>query len=493
MHSSIEGAEMTEAVLLPYQVDWVCDRSRVKVIEKSRRIGITWATACHAVLQAAEGKHDVWYVSYTANSAKEFIVDCVKWAASLGIAANELGEVLLPVSEDGEAKGQHAYQLVVPKSGKRITALTSSARSLRGKAGIVIVDEAAFHDHLKEVLKAAFALLMWGGEVWIMSTHNGVDNHFNELCEGIRDGKLPYALHRTTITDALGDGLYRRICAVSDPPEDWSSAGERAWLDQLEREYGDGVREELYCEPARGGASYIGRPLIEARMVRGRPVLRLERPDAWVTSESPEARRAEVAEWCDATLAPLLSALPQHLPHGMGFDFGRYSDRSVIAPFTLCQDLERSFPFLVELLCIPHEQQWQILKYVGSRLPGFFSAVLDAGGNGSWVAEKALEHWGSSAVQCVQLSLRWYAENMPPFREAHERALISYPSDIDVRNDVALIRRIDGVPMLPKDRTEATSNKKKRHGDAAIALVLAYAASREAEQMRTRWDGLAAS
>jgi phage FluMu gp28-like protein len=82
---------------------------------------------------------------------------------------------------------------------------------------------------------------------------------------------------------------------------------------------------------------------------------------------------------------------------------------------------------------------------------------------------------------------------MPPFREAHERALISYPSDIDVRNDVALIRRIDGVPMLPKDRSEATSSKKKRHGDAAIALVLAYAASREAEQMRNRWDGLAAS
>jgi len=33
------------AVLLPYQQAWIADKSQLKVAEKSRRIGLTWAEA----------------------------------------------------------------------------------------------------------------------------------------------------------------------------------------------------------------------------------------------------------------------------------------------------------------------------------------------------------------------------------------------------------------------------------------------------------------
>ena len=36
--------------LLPYQARWVRDRAGLKVIEKSRRIGISWAEAYDAVM-----------------------------------------------------------------------------------------------------------------------------------------------------------------------------------------------------------------------------------------------------------------------------------------------------------------------------------------------------------------------------------------------------------------------------------------------------------
>ena len=35
----------TDALLLPYQKRWVLDPARIKVMEKSRQIGISWASA----------------------------------------------------------------------------------------------------------------------------------------------------------------------------------------------------------------------------------------------------------------------------------------------------------------------------------------------------------------------------------------------------------------------------------------------------------------
>jgi phage FluMu gp28-like protein len=477
----------TGAVLLPFQRRWVTDPARVKVFEKSRRIGATWATAAHSVLEAACGHQDVWYISYNEESGKEFILDCVKWCKKLNLAASLLGQVLLPENENGQLEGVRGFQIAFP-SGKRVTALTSSARNLRGKQGLVIIDEAAFHDRLPELLKAAFALLMWGGSVWILSTHNGADNAFAELCDEVRDGKRNYSLHRVTIEDALAEGLYVRICEVLGEP--YSLAREQAWLLDLAKEYGDGVREELYCEPLHGGAQYLGRPLIEACM-HDAPVLRLSRDEGWMLAHTADERTEEMLAWCEAVVAPLCAKLPPELPHAFGLDFGRYSDRTVIAPFTLEQNLVRTCPFLIELQGLPHNDQWTILRYVAERLPCWFRGYLDTGGNGNWLAEQALTTWGPDVITQIDMTPKWYAAYMPLFRDAHERGLIRYPRDLDVRNDLGLIRRIDGVARLPKERTDALDRTgHKRHGDAAIALCLGYAATTEAQAENDRWNAL---
>ena len=46
-------ASRVPAVLLPYQQRWLADKAQVKVVEKSRRIGLSWAEACDSVLCAA--------------------------------------------------------------------------------------------------------------------------------------------------------------------------------------------------------------------------------------------------------------------------------------------------------------------------------------------------------------------------------------------------------------------------------------------------------
>ncbi|BBI66829.1 hypothetical protein PKHYL_10200 [Psychrobacter sp. KH172YL61] len=48
------------AVLLPYQQKWIADESQLKIAEKSRRIGLTWAEAADCALVAASDKK-VWW------------------------------------------------------------------------------------------------------------------------------------------------------------------------------------------------------------------------------------------------------------------------------------------------------------------------------------------------------------------------------------------------------------------------------------------------
>ena len=140
------------------------------------------------------------------------------------LAAGEIEETEEVFVEGDDKKSVLAF-VIRFASGWRVTALSSRPSNLRGKQGRVIIDEAAFHEQLGELLKAAMALLMWGGQVHIISTHDGVDNPFNELITDIRAGKKPYSIHRITFDEAVSDGLYRRICLRLG--REWTSEGER--------------------------------------------------------------------------------------------------------------------------------------------------------------------------------------------------------------------------------------------------------------------------
>ncbi|EET4722982.1 hypothetical protein LCI89_005670, partial [Escherichia coli] len=123
------------------------------------------------------------------------------------------------------------YMIRFPNSGFKIQALSSRPSNLRGLQGDVVIDEAAFHESLDELLKAAMALTMWGARVRIISTHNGVDNLFNQYIQEAREGRKDYSVHRITLDDAIADGLYRRICYVTG--REWSPESEQKWRDDL--------------------------------------------------------------------------------------------------------------------------------------------------------------------------------------------------------------------------------------------------------------------
>ncbi len=459
-------------LLLPYQRRFLAaaDAERVVVVEKSRRTGFSWVAALKAALTAAarEGS-DVFYTGYNLEMAREFIDYVAEWARSIEPAAAEVKESFWSDPEHPE-KAEKAYRVEF-RSGNKVLALPSVARALRGMQGLVIIDEAAFHDELEELLKAAFALLIWGGSVIVISTHQGDLNPFAVLVNDVRAGRRPYWLQRVTFDEALEEGLYKRICLKSGKA--WSEEGERAWRAEIIAFYGDGAEEELFCVPSQSTGAFLPLPLIEARMEEGAAVIRWE-PEPGFELWAEHLRRAEAAEWAEDHLAPVLSGLRDE-PHCFGFDVGRRGDLSVLWVLAIGERMVRRMVLVAEMRAVPFGQQREVLWHVIGKLPRFRGGAMDATGLGMQLAEETVQRWGSRVVP-VMLNEPWYRENMAAWKAAFEDATITLPKDREILGDlraVKLVRGVARVPLATKDE-----EGKRRHGDAAIASALAYAASR---------------
>ena len=464
------------AVLLPYQQRWIADQSPFKVARKSRRTGLTWAEAADDILTASSardaGGQNVYYIAYNQDMTIEYIQACAMWAKAFNRAAGEIEEGFWDEAE--EDRHIKTYTIRFPGSGFRVVALSSRPSNLRGRQGIIVIDEAAFHEKLGELLKAAMAMLIWGGKVRVISTHNGVENPFNELVTDIEAGKRRGTVHNIPFRTAIADGLYRRVCLRLG--KGWSPDEELDWVAGVYAFYGPGADEELDCIPANSGGAWLSRALIEARMVVDGPVLRWECKPGFETL--PEhIRRADCQDWIDAYLAPELARLDPALRSYFGSDFGRSGDLTVDVPVQVTQTLVRRVPFLVELRNVPFKQQEQIAFFMIDRLPRFMHGKLDARGNGQYLAEVAMQRYGTARIEQVMLSETWYREHTAPFKAAFEDGTFELVRDADVLADLRAFEVVRGVPRIP-DRRNTGADGNKRHGDAGVALLLADAASR---------------
>lgn len=483
--SLLEQADTPESVLLRYQSD---TNDRIKhpandnaaalplllVIEKSRRIGITWGVAMPAALTAmaskAAGGQNVYYMGYNLEMARDFIETCAHWLRALNVLAVSIEET---VFSDGTGdKDIKAYRIDLP-SGHSIVALPSAPRVLRGKQGLVIIDEAAFHDDLNDLMKAAIALTFWGkGQVVVISTHNGENNRFNLLIEEIRADKRSGEVIRITFEDALADGLYKRICEVCGI--DWSADGEADWEDELRSTYGEDADEELDVIPSQGSGVVLPRTLIKARMTPDYHVIRIELGDDFVHLPDDVAR-ARLMRIIEEHIDPHLAALDAARKHYFGMDFARIIDLSVLPVGFETPQLDLHVPFVIEMRNVPFREQQFILFYVIERLPNFMGGKMDARGNGQMLAENAQRKFGYHRIEAVMASDSWYLENMPSMVARFPDGTILTPADDHHVDDLAALKRIKGVIKLTEARTGKAGAK--RHGDYAIALVMLNSAT----------------
>ncbi|QSX32612.1 hypothetical protein JYB87_12720 [Shewanella avicenniae] len=490
-------------VYLPYQQRWFEDQAQIMIAEKSRRTGLTWAEAGRNVINAAKprrrGGCNTFYVGSKKEMALEYIAACALFARAFNQLAK--ADVYEQTFWDSDKQEEIlTYMIRFPNTGRKIQALSSRPSNLRGLQGDVVIDEAAFHESLEELLKAALALTMWGNKVRLISTHNGVDNLFNELINDAREGRKDYSIHRITLDDAIADGLYQRICYVTG--QTWSPAAEKKWRDDLYKNAPnkESADEEYGCVPKKSGGTYINRVLIEAAMVADHsiPIYRFDAPEDFM-SWTTEMREAEVRDWCEANLKPALTQLSDNCRYAFGEDFARRGDLSVFVPLQIKPDLRKRVPFVVELRNTTYDQQKQIMFYICSRLPRLMGLAFDATGNGGYLAEAAALEYGTEMVDQVNLSQSWYHEWMPKLKGEFEAFNLELPRHQTVLDDVQHIKLVNGIPAIDKGRKDdVQSGKGKRHGDFAVGLCMAVRASymeggaieyTPLPATTSRWDG----
>jgi len=284
-----------KGMFLRYQREWINDNAPLKLMDKSRRTGITFGEAYDAVSRRYRKTQprdaDYWMSSADESAAFEFIDYCRFFAKELFSA---VADYYTDAIEDEQTKRLATAHCIRCPNGKRIVGLTSNPRRFRSKGGDVCLDEYAFHDEPQAMLKAASPVTTWGGSLRIISTHNGESSDYNQAVQRCRrvlqalgqDPDSPprgidwkvlvakalelrltpvYSYHRVTIVDAIAQGIVEKINvkrtamgmeSVSD--EDFltecriKSPGEEAFL------------EEYMCQPGTDKGAWLTYQLIES-------------------------------------------------------------------------------------------------------------------------------------------------------------------------------------------------------------------------------------
>lgn len=482
---------LAEGVLMAHQIEVLKIKASIIAIPKGRRTGITFGFSFDAVLTAASqkaiGGMDVFYIGDTKEKGLEFIGYCAKFsrviAEQQSTSVSNIEEFLFE-DQDEKGKTRHitAYRIRY-SSGYQIVALSSRPANIRGLQGLVIIDEAAFHQDVQGVLDAATALLIWGGRIIVISSHNGKTNSFNQFVNDIENGLYgaDAVVYRVTFDDAVANGLYERVCFMKG--EEATLEGKQTWYTRIRNSYGPrkaAMREELDVIPRDGNGVCIPGVWIENAMPPNsdRVVLRLTLDDDFARKPNEE-RKSFVEDWIKRYLDPVIARLDKNLRYSFGDDFARHRDFSSILLMATLPNLYRDVPLIIEMHKVPTRQQEQILWYL-LRAIQRFSGAMDATGPGLTLAEYTADEFGHDRVAQVSLSRSWYGTWMPKVIQGFEDGIITLPADDNVKQDIHSIEEIDGIPMLSSVRKEDLKDPELyRHGDTAIALALAWYASIE--------------
>jgi phage FluMu gp28-like protein len=177
--------------LRPYQQWWVDDPSRFKIAVKSARIGFSFGTALEVVLDCLANPKTTWTIlSASKPQSVEFIETCNGLLQAMG------GTAQLYQDEDfydvfGKIEAIQAR--ITLSNGARIIALPANPRTARGYPGNAVLDEFAHHEDSYAIWAAITRQVSLGHKVRVLSTPNGEQGKFYDLCKelGLTDGEAP--------------------------------------------------------------------------------------------------------------------------------------------------------------------------------------------------------------------------------------------------------------------------------------------------------------
>lgn len=451
--------EHPDRLFLPYQQRWVDDGSRLKLMEKSRQIGVSWSTAFACVSRTApvEARNDQWVSSRDEIQARLFLEDCVKFARLLNAAAEVLG---LQVIDPDKKISAYVLQF---KNGRRIHSMSSNPDAQAGKRGGRVLDEFALHPDPRKLYSIAYPGITWGGQLEIVSTHRGSANFFNELVQEIKHKGNPkhFSLHTVRLQDALDQGFLAKLQQALPADSPIQEMDEAGYFDFIRSGCADEEQflQEYCCVPADDEGAFLTY-------------------DQIARCEYAAAEHWEMtADGCfdGRQLGELF----------LGVDVGRNHDLTVL--WVLERINGRFFSRRVVELREKRFAEQEAELYALLDLPAVRRCCIDATGLGMQLAERAVEKYGHR-VEGVRFSAQVKEALAYPLRAAFEDLAIKIPNRPEIRSDLRAVKKTTtAAGNIRFDADRGTNG----HADRFWALALAlHAASTPATRIEFASTGV---
>ncbi len=396
---------------LSYQAAWIKDDSRLKLMEKARQIGISWATSYRIVRQksAAEARLDAWVSSRDDLQARLFKEDCNHFAAILNAAAEDLGQIVI----DPE-RAISAYVLQFATSC-RINSMSSNPDAQAGKRGDRVLDEFALHPDPRKLYSIAYPGITWGGSMEIISTHRGSANFFNQLVQEIKTKGNPkgFSLHTVTLQTALDAGFLAKLQAKLPKDDERQDMDEADYFNFIKAGCPDAetFAQEFMCVPSDDNSAFI-------------------------TYEMIDGCKYQPGEKWERTLEELAACTD---PLYAGIDVGRKHDRFVL----WIDQITGGVAFTRKKLVFQNRtfSAMEADVYPFLALPNLRRCCIDNTGLGMQFAERAQERFGKYKIEPVTFTGPVKEELAYPVRASLEDRSCRIPDDPEVISHFRAIRK----------------------------------------------------
>jgi len=421
---------------LDYQTRWITDRSRLKILEKSRRIGGTYSTSYDQWNEILKYKHhDIVAVTRDERLATEFILDVQQWG--------RMWNAIQPPSHQIPENCFRTLSFSIPHKGgvSRIMAVSSNPNAAIGKGGSLVLDELAAHKDPELLLSLAQPVMMAGGSMSVLSTHRSRNSVFNRIiADAKKDPDTEWSLHKTTIIDAIEMGLVEQIVnpkLVNLGRDPWQSREDfLAWLKKTYDEHT--FSQEFMCIPSEEATALLTTDELEEAIDRYDDEGSLKNGVFYVGYDIAESMEGDFATYC---------VLRVDKGHNVEIVETKYFDRGTKIT----------------------EQIEEVIKVV--KLYHARKLVPDFGGIGRHPATILQEKLGEHVVEPFIPTMQSKAEAYPKAKRYFQNGWIRMMSDKQVKEDFLSIERI--VTESNNVVYNASRIGNTGHGDMFSAFAMA--------------------
>lgn len=215
---NIDSDALISRHFLPYQMLWIADDAKMRLAEKSVRIGWTFADAFKNVRKRLRhANRDYLFATKDQQSAIEYLSTCEKFASAFDYAksiVNRGEDVIVNRGKDDKGNSfteEVKFGYIKFDNGSRIIAFSSNPYAMAVFGGDVGLDEFAKHPQAEKLWETAQGRSTWGYDLGVWSAHDGNDTLFYQFAREAAEGKGGWSHYKVTMQDAVDMGLVEKI------------------------------------------------------------------------------------------------------------------------------------------------------------------------------------------------------------------------------------------------------------------------------------------